>query len=42
MTPDAQLNRPVGSPLAPHKRQIYLGDSIAEAFGIKHTFSNLT
>jgi hypothetical protein len=33
------LNRPLGSPLALHKRQIYPRDGIAEAFVIKQGLS---
>jgi hypothetical protein len=35
------LNRPLGSPLALHKRQIYPRDTLAEAFGIEHGHSEL-
>jgi hypothetical protein len=39
MTPDAYLNRSLGSPPALQKRQIYLRDSIAEAFDLEHGHS---
>jgi hypothetical protein len=41
MTPDAQLNRPLGSPLSLHKRQVDPLDTLAEAFGFCHRHSEL-
>jgi hypothetical protein len=41
VTSDADVNRPLGSPLALYKRQIYPGDTFAEAFEIEHGHSDI-
>jgi hypothetical protein len=41
MTPDARFNRPLGSPTAFHKRQMYSRDTLAEAFGFGHRHSEI-
>ncbi len=41
MTPDAQLNRPLGSPLSLHKRQVDLLDTSVETVELCHKHSEL-
>jgi len=41
MTPDTYLNRPLGSPLALHKRQVDPLDTFAEAVEFWHRHSEL-
>ena len=41
MTPDAHLNRPLGSPLSLHKRQVNPCDTFAEAFDFGHRHSEV-
>ena len=41
MTPDAHSNRPLGSPLALHKRQVDPLDTLTEAFDFGHRYSEV-
>jgi len=41
MTPDAHLNRPLGSPLALHKQQVGPLDTLTEAFDFGHRHSEV-